>query len=101
MIVFLLVFYIGGMIVCFFLCDSMFIVDLSISALVGYPIGWKGCFETLSGEVEEIVILWKFHAEGLDGILFDLSIGGLVVLVELFDHGLGLLLLVLVLVELV
>jgi hypothetical protein len=79
----------------------MLVVDLTVAALIWHPVGREGGFEALTGDVEQAFVLGKGHSEGLYGILFDFSVGGLVVGVYLFDKRLGLLLFVLFFVELV
>jgi len=86
---------------CFLLGDPVLVVDLAVAALVGNPVGRERRLEPLPRDVEQSFILWKDHAEHIDGILLDLLFCGLVGGVELFDEGLGIFLFVLVLVDLV
>ena len=101
LLVLLPVLCVGGVVECFLLGDPMLVINLPISALVGHPVGRQGCLESLPGQIQQIIILGQPHAQGIDGILFDLAICRFVRIINLLDHGLGLLFLVLLLVELV
>lgn len=101
LLVLLAVLKICGVIVGLFLCDTMFVVYLTIPALVGHPIVRQRRLKSFPCQIQQTLIFWKPHSQRLNGILLDFLISWLIAIIYLFDERLRFLLLVLLIIQLV
>ncbi len=81
----------------FLLCNLVFVVDLTVSALIGLPVGWYWGLESFPGKVDQSLIFRKVHPQDLNRILPDFFLCRLIIRVDFFNERFRVLLLKLIL----